>query len=517
MDQQALSVEQRDDYQEADWQALPESARALTYTVDREFRITSVNDEWNASAAAQGAPHLQDRHILGTNLLDWLAGVSREETRGICNSIFKAEIQQYECRIDCVTPEGPRSYTMSIAPVHDSSGVIIGASFVSHALTDPHNVLDKEAQARQEAEQQAGLAAEQAARLRATVGSMTDGVWMCNQDGALVSVNAAGLAMFGLRRSEVVGKPLSVLASLFDIGRGERRRLGLRQALQGESMHTECEIQFPNSADVLTVDIRATPVRDEQNAVIGAVAVVRDITEAKLLDRLREDFLSIAAHELKTPVTALKGYTQLALKRIHDIPETTSTRRMLETINEQADRVTRLVQRLLDVSCIHSGHLELQFSQFDLQALVVGVAEQAGIANSTHTVEVVAHPPITVTADYLRLEQVVFNLLDNAVKYSPKGGVISIATEATDVEARVTVQDQGMGIPPEKITHIFERWYQAHQASTGDYGGMGLGLFICKEIIEQHAGRIWATPAPGKGTCVSFAIPRAPVLDNGTP
>lgn len=509
MDQQALSADQRNHYPEADWQALPESARALTYTVDREFRITSVNEEWNASAEAQGVPHLQERHVLGTNLLDWLAGASREETRGVCESIFKAEIQQYECRIGCITPEGPRSYTMSIAPLHDSNGTIVGASFVSRAMTDAQNVSDQEAQARQEAEQQAGLAAEQAARLRATLGSMTDGVWMCNQDGALVSVNDAGLAMFGLRRSDVVGKPLSVLASLFDIGRGERRRLGLRQALQGESMHTECDVHFRNSVDVLTVDIRAMPIRDEQNVVIGAVAVVRDVTEAKLMERLREDFLSIAAHELKTPITALKGYTQLALKRSHDTSENASTRRMLETINEQADRVTRLVQRLLDVSRIHSGHLELQFSQFDLQALVAGVAEQAGIANSTHTVEVVAHPPIMVIADYLRLEQVVFNLLDNAVKYSPKGGVISIATEATDVEARVTVQDQGMGIPPDKLTHIFERWYQAHQASTGDYGGMGLGLFICKEIIELHAGRIWATPAPGRGACVSFAIPRA--------
>jgi PAS domain S-box-containing protein len=361
--------------------------------------------------------------------------------------------------------------------------------------------------AREESEQHARAAVEQAARLHATLGAMADGVWICNQAGVLISVNDAGLEMFGLQRSEVTGQLLAVLARLFRIGRDECRRLGLDLALQGETIHAECDVSLRGNTGDLTVDIRAAPIRDEGDGIIGAVAVVRNITDAKNTDRLKDEFLSVAAHELKTPITALKGYTQLAIKRTPPVPETQYTRRALETIDEQADRITRLVQKLLDVSRIQSGGLELQPVRFDLQKLMARVVEQAQVIAPSHTIILTAHAPIMVMADYARLEQVLLNLVDNAIKYSSKDGTIRLASELLPGRVRVSVHDHGVGIPENKLPHIFDRWYQAHWGTHGDYGGMGLGLYICKEIIEQHGGHMWATSSGAAGTAIGFVLP----------
>ena len=263
----------------------------------------------------------------------------------------------------------------------------------------------------------------------------------------------------------------------------------------------------------LIIELCATPILDAQGAITGAVTVVRDITRTKAMDRMKEDFLSVAAHELKTPITALKGYAQLALKRIGDLPEAGSARRFLETIDGQADRITGLVQKLLDVSRIHAGKLELQPSHFDLQALIEPIVDHMRFVSPGHMIEFTKGEPVVVVADMQRIEQVLFNLLDNAVKYSPNGGVIRLSVEVEEQRARVTVADQGLGIPQEKLPHIFERWYQAHFDTHGDYGGMGLGLYICKEIVEQHGGYMWAHSYGQGGSSIGFALPLFPPFE----
>jgi PAS domain S-box-containing protein len=394
----------------------------------------------------------------------------------------------------------------------DERSLLIALAATAGIAMTNARLFDEQVRAREEAEQLAHVAAEQAAQLHATLAAMTDGVWICDRSGMIVSVNDAGLHMFGLERSDVVDQPVSVLADLLEVGRGERRRLGLRLALQGETIHAECDV-CPHSTNAdLTVDIRTTPIRDEMGSVIGAVAVIRDITESKVMERLKEDFLSVAAHELKTPITALKGYTQLALKRTPS-SEAQSTHRALRTIDQQADRITKLVQKLLDVSRIQSGHLELQLAQFDLQELIMSVAERARLVAPSHIIDVEPHVPLMVRADHERLEQVIFNLVDNAIKYSPKGEKIQMSADIVGDEVWVSVHDWGVGIPDDKLPHIFERWYQAHLGTHGDYGGMGLGLYISKEIVEQHNGRMWAVSSEAEGTVIGFVLP----LDPGQP
>ena len=499
---------------------------AVIYTIDHAYRITSVNAAWDAFAEANGAPHLRSSAILGTNLFTWISDPVRDEMRQICDALLAGEMQRYDYHFDCSSADERRVFAMTMMPLRDAGGAITGVQFVSRNLMEhageneqrdalagladhlrrQQTALDR---AREEVDQHARAAMEQTARLHAALGGMADGVWICNQAGVLISVNDAGLEMFGLQRSEVAGQPLAVLTRLFRIGRGECRRLGLGLALQGETIHAECDVSLRSNTDDLTVDIRAAPIRDEGEGIIGAVAVVRNITDAKNTDRLKDEFLSVAAHELKTPITALKGYTQLAIKRTPPVPETQYTRRALETIDEQAGRITRLVQKLLDVSRIQSGRLELQPVRFDLQKLMACVVEQAQMIAPSHTIILTPHAPIMVTADYARLEQVLRNLVDNAIKYSSKDGTIRLVSELLAGQVRVSVQDHGVGIPENKLPHIFDRWYQAHWDTRGDYGGMGLGLYICREIIEQHGGHMWATSSAAEGTAIGFVLPLA--------
>jgi PAS domain S-box-containing protein len=409
----------------------------------------------------------------------------------------------------------------------------VGATFISYDITR-RKLLEEEAQARNEelqrlveelrrqhtavgrerdrAQALARLAGEQAAQLTATIGAMTDGVWMCDATGRLIQVNDAGLRMFGLREEDVAGATIDVLANRV-LCRSERPHLGLRTALRGQTVRQECDVDVEGVPANLIVELCATPILDGRGAITGAVAVVRDITRTKAMDRMKEDFLSVAAHELKTPVTALKGYAQLALKRIGDLPEAGPARRFLQTIDGQADRITGLVQKLLDVSRIHAGKLELQTSHFDLQALIEPIVDHMRFVSPEHMIEFTKGEPVVVVADMQRIEQVLFNLLDNAVKYSPNGGVIRLSVEVEEQRARVTVVDQGLGIPQEKLPHIFERWYQAHFDTHGDYGGMGLGLYICKEIVEQHGGYMWAHSYGQGGSNIGFALPLFPPLE----
>lgn len=378
----------------------------------------------------------------------------------------------------------------------------VGIAFLNVRLAE------KEAEARQAAAQLAHRVAEQMAHEQATIGALSDGIWICNQAGTIEIVNNAGLDMFGLDRKAVVGQPLSVFDQLLSVQSEEYPYLGLRIALQGVVVRAKCEVRVSHDYEPVMIDICTTPIRDEGGDLFGAVALVRDISRAATMERMRDDFLSIAAHELKTPITALKGYAQLALRRASKMSEIQDISRTLTTIDEQADRINSLINKLLEVSHIRSGQLELHWSYFDLQALIVSVVSKIYVHMPQYPIIVSPHPPILMKADRERLKEVVYNLLDNGVKYSQPGVPIEVMTKMVDGNVLVLVRDRGLGIPVEQLPFIFDQWYQAHDATSGDYGGMGLGLYISKQIVEQHGGSIWVTSSEAEGTTAGFTIPR---------
>jgi signal transduction histidine kinase len=208
----------------------------------------------------------------------------------------------------------------------------------------------------------------------------------------------------------------------------------------------------------------------------------------------RDEFLSVAAHELKTPVTSLRGYAQLALRRMSDGSASNGgMRKPLQVIEMQSGKLTRLIGQLLDVSRLDAGRLTLTRERVDLVGVLKGLAERTRMLSDLHMIVLDAPPAMDANVDAVRIEQVLTNLIDNAVKYSPEGGEVRLSLVGVDDNGvRIAIQDQGVGIPLERREHIFERFYQAHAGLLPAMAGMGLGLYISRQIIELHKGTLEA-------------------------
>jgi signal transduction histidine kinase len=226
--------------------------------------------------------------------------------------------------------------------------------------------------------------------------------------------------------------------------------------------------------------------------------------------RLREEFLSIAAHELRTPLTSLNGYAQMAARQLEREGRLEQPRaeRMLGAIAGQAERLSRLVAKLLDVSRLEGGSLTLERRPVDLVGLAAGCVDAAQACTDRHRVTLQAPSTLEAEADPLRLEQVLTNLLDNAIKYSPEGGPIQVVlARARDGWVELAVRDWGLGIPPRRRGRIFERFYQAH--GDGHRSGLGLGLYVSRRIAELHGGAIRAEFPHDGGTRFVVSLPVA--------
>jgi signal transduction histidine kinase len=227
------------------------------------------------------------------------------------------------------------------------------------------------------------------------------------------------------------------------------------------------------------------------------------------LSRLKDEFLSIASHELRTPVTSIKGYTQLAKMLIKENDLNTSEE-YLDIALDQIDRMSRLILELLDVSRIETGRLEIRREPIAWSHFVRDVVHRHHTAVSDRRFHVsVPDDNRVVTGDRDRLEQVLGNLLENAVKYSPDGSDITVTVEDKGDSFVTAVCDRGIGIPSDELGQVFERFHRGRQVSSTNYGGLGLGLYITKQIIERHGGTIWVESREGQGTTFYFSLPVA--------
>jgi signal transduction histidine kinase len=222
---------------------------------------------------------------------------------------------------------------------------------------------------------------------------------------------------------------------------------------------------------------------------------------------LKDEFLSIASHELRTPVTSIKGYTQLAKTLIRENDLATSEE-YLDIALDQIDRMSRLILELLDVSRIETGRLEIRREPIQWSTFVRDVVHRHHTAVSDRRFHLnVPDGAKTVNGDRDRLEQVLGNLLENAVKYSPDGSEIFVGVEDRNGDIVTSVCDRGIGIPADEINQVFERFHRGRHVSSTNYGGLGLGLYITKQIVERHGGTIWVESREGSGTTFYFSIP----------
>ncbi len=234
--------------------------------------------------------------------------------------------------------------------------------------------------------------------------------------------------------------------------------------------------------------------------------------QLKDTDQLKDRFLSIASHELKTPITSIRGQAQLAIRRLvkqkDASPEIAGMHITLEKINEQTTRLTTLIDELLDVSSIRAGKVELHKREFELVALCQGIVEDQQLLTGRNILLTSETSIVTIVADRDRLSQVVTNLLTNAVKYSPEESEVLLRLSQSDTQACIEVQDFGKGIADKQLPHIFDTFYRTPDAQASSKFGLGLGLAICKDIVERHGGRIWVESKVGKGSTFFVELPK---------
>ena len=347
---------------------------------------------------------------------------------------------------------------------------------------------------------------------RATLDATLDCVFILGAGGRIVYANEGAAAHLGFGRAELVGRTVAelfadvadaelegLLAELRD-GRARSRALsGNLRTKAGGELPVELVLQYV-----------APP-----GAEARFVGVARDLTALKRTEdelrhalRAKDDFLAAATHELRTPLTAAKTQAQLALRRIG--PRTDEpTAKSLRSLERQIDRMTKLVEDLLDVARLRIGRLRLELAEVDVAPLVRELCERFEGVSAAHELRLDLFDHAPITCDRGRLEQVVVNLLQNAIRYAPSGGPIEVRlAPAEGGGVHLSVRDHGVGIPAAKQALIFERFGQAHGAG---YGGLGIGLTICQGIVEQHGGRIWVeSEGEGRGSTFHVLLPRRP-------
>ena len=247
-----------------------------------------------------------------------------------------------------------------------------------------------------------------------------------------------------------------------------------------------------------------------------------EISREHARQQARQEFLGLVSHELKTPVTVLKAYTELLMRRAEIDPRKASDMEVLGRMLEQSDRMLAMIEQILDLQKIEAGQFPLEVSRFDLSDLVRRVSESMQLTTSIHNIVFQSDGELSVVADRRRIEEVVSNLVENAIKYSPNGGQITVTVRSRagvregEGEAQVSVADQGIGIGAEDLPHVFERFYQGRRRSGFHRGhvGLGLGLYVAREIIDRHGGRVWTESIEGKGSTFHFTLPLVPPAED---
>lgn len=336
------------------------------------------------------------------------------------------------------------------------------------------------------------------AQLSAIVEQMAEGVVAVDAEGRVLLVNPALSRLLDIDATRAKGR--SYIESVRHLGLSE-----LLGAVLREVRPAARELRL-FSPEELVFDAHAAPLT-EDGAPAGAVVVLHDITRLRRLEQVRRDFVANVSHELRTPLASIKGYAETLREGALDDKENRTG--FVRTIEEHADHLSKMVDDLLDLSAIESGHRAPALAPVDIGALAreAVLRIQPAAAQSGVVVEVAASGAVArASADRDQLRQILGNLLDNAVKYSERGGRVEVRARAENGEVVVSVKDEGVGIPEADLPRVFERFYRVDKARTREAGGTGLGLAIVKHLVEAQGGRVWVESRQPGGSTFSFSL-----------
>lgn len=346
---------------------------------------------------------------------------------------------------------------------------------------------------------------ERSAKLAAIVESSDDAIISKTLESVITSWNDSAQRMFGYNADEIIGE---TIYKLIPPDRQNEEPLIINRLKAGERVeHFETK-RLTKDGRLIDVSLTISPIRDPQGNIIGVSKIARDITERKLDETRKNDFIGMASHELKTPLTSLSAMIQVAGMRLEGNPDTFLSGAM-DRANTQVKKMTRMINGFLNISRLEAGKLHIEKDLFDLNALLQEIFEETKLIVNTHTVTLQQAGIANVYADRDKIDSVISNLITNAVKYSPKGKSIKIGSEIRGDKVVVWVNDEGIGIKPKDLKQIFDRYHRVESDDTRHISGFGIGLYLSAEIIGRHDGEIWAESEPGKGSSFYFSLPSA--------
>ena len=330
--------------------------------------------------------------------------------------------------------------------------------------------------------------------------SMAEGLLLLDEGGRIQIANRAFANLFGVT-VDVRGRTILEALRLHELAE-------LVSSLDSQKQVLGYELKLPGLSE-RWLQINAAAIFNGHGQRQGTVLVLHDLTRLKQLENARQEFVANVSHELRTPLSLIKGYVETLLDGARDNPEVAT--KFLQTIDRNAERLKLLIEDLLTISELESGRVKLNLQGVNLTAVVAKVFEDFKARAVAKDVKLINQAPnLAVHADADRLEQVLGNLVDNAIKYGRPKGTVTVGGSARDGgQVEVFVQDDGPGIVPEALERVFERFYRVDKARSREQGGTGLGLAIVKHIIQSHGGRVWATSELGRGTTFFFILSQA--------
>jgi PAS domain S-box-containing protein len=351
------------------------------------------------------------------------------------------------------------------------------------------------------------------ARLAAIVASSDDAICSKDLNGIITSWNAAAERLFGYTAEEAIGKSITILIPADRLGEEVEVIRRIRAGLSVTHYET---IRQHKDGSPIDISLTVSPILNADGVVIGASKIARDITEQKRMramteeaSRLKDEFLAVLSHELRTPLNTVLGYARML--RREDKKMTGELRvRALGALERNADALTRIVGDILDTSRIVTGKLRLALEVCPVAEVLEQAIEtvQPAAAAKDITITRSVDPELSIVADRDRLLQVLWNLLSNGIKFTPAGGRIMVRGERHPGAIVLTVQDTGIGIEPEHLPYVFQRFWQAHTGASREFAGLGIGLALSRHLVEMHGGEISARSAgPGRGSMFTVSLP----------
>lgn len=337
-------------------------------------------------------------------------------------------------------------------------------------------------------------------KLEAILKNMADGLLALDTEGRIILANHAAIQMLGIKQEEIGEKTYNDIILPFS------------KNLLFENIRENCLLgSYHGTVEKSgrVYDVRYDRFKDENDRDAGMIVVLLDITEQQKLENMQRDFVANVSHELKTPLTTIKSYTETLLDT--EINDCRTVAQFLNIIDEETDRMNRLVRELLQLSKLDNKQEKWFKKETNLISVIIGALVKVEITAANKNLKINSlfdrKQKVLTVIDRDRIEQVFLNVLSNAIKYTPEGGQIDVDVTSEDGLARIVVSDSGIGIAEKEITRVFERFYRVDKARSREMGGTGLGLSIARQIIEEHGGSISIQSKPGLGTKVNISLP----------